>query len=162
MRKNTYLCPVPLEQQPLYEYKNLKKSIIFFWTTEKMPSYMYKIIAFVFLNCLSIELLYSISNSMETNIMKQFIISSLISIGVLILLFLRIYLGWKYIYKRLKKATVSYEESGWYDGNIWIKTPNVLIKENLIADYILYPIIRRIQITLVILVGSFILCLLYI
>jgi hypothetical protein len=78
---------------------------------------------------------------------------------LLILFFLRIYLGWEYVYKRLTKATVAYEESGWYDGQVWVKTPDVLMKDRVIADYILFPILKRIKITLGILTTYLIVCL---
>ena len=33
------------------------------------------------------------------------------------------------------QATVAYEESGWYDGQIWVKTPEILIKDKLAGQY---------------------------
>jgi len=66
------------------------------------------------------------------------------------LIFLRVYLGWIYVYERLVKATISYEESGWYDGQIWIKTPEVLIQDKLLATYELLPTINRIKNSLII------------
>ena len=29
------------------------------------------------------------------------------------------------------EATVPYEESGWYDGQVWIKPPEILIQDRL-------------------------------
>lgn len=154
-------CPVPIEQQPMYEYNNLKKSIFFFWTTENLASYLKKITSLICSTYLIVGFLLSINLSLETNVIQHAIFISLIVDIIAILLFLRIYLGWSYIYTRLKKATVSYEESGWYDGQIWIKTPEVLIKDTLTADYILFPIIKRIKNTLYILVIYFISVLLH-
>ena len=31
------------------------------------------------------------------------------------------------------EATVPYEESGWYDGQIWIKPPEILLQDRLIG-----------------------------
>lgn len=154
-------CPVPIEQQPMYEYNNLKKSIFFFWTTENLASYLKKITSFICSTYLIVGFLLRINLSLETNVIQHAIFISLIVDIIAILLFLRIYLGWSYIYTRLKNATVSYEESGWYDGQIWIKTPEVLIKDTLTADYILFPIIKRIKNTLYILVIYFISVLLH-
>ncbi|MEO1623488.1 MAG: CGLD27 family protein, partial [Cyanobacteria bacterium J06632_3] len=85
-----------------------------------------------------------------------------LSIGIssllVILVLLRTYLGWSYISKRLLSATIVYEESGWYDGEIWIKTPLELVQDRLVAQYTIKPILRRIQystqILIVIFIGS--------
>jgi len=41
------------------------------------------------------------------------------------LVVLRIYLGWSYVGDRLLSAVVPYEETGWYDGQMWVKPPEV-------------------------------------
>ena len=46
------------------------------------------------------------------------------------------------------QATVAYEESGWYDGQIWVKTPEILIKDKLAAQYQVKPILDKIKNTL--------------
>ena len=152
MKKVDFSCPVPIDQQPIHEYENLKKSLFFFWTTEDLFSYLKKILTLIILNYIIIWGLLSINISDETNMIKHSVFISLIVDCFIILLFSRLYLGWQYIYKRLKKATVSYEESGWYDGQIWIKPPDILIKDRLTADYTIFPIIKRITITLNVLI----------
>jgi hypothetical protein len=47
------------------------------------------------------------------------------------------------------QATVAYEESGWYDGQIWVKTPEVLIKDKLAGQYQVKPILNKIKNTLI-------------
>jgi hypothetical protein len=147
-------CPVPIEQQPMYEYENLKKSIFFSWTTENLLSYLKTLVSLITLTYAIVGTFVIISDgiSFELNSLQSAIFVSLIVDILIILLFVRISLGWEYIYKRLKNATVSYEESGWYDGQMWIKSPDVLIKDKLTADYVLFPIIKRIKTTLNILV----------
>lgn len=47
-----------------------------------------------------------------------------------------------------------YEESGWYDGRIWIKPPSILRHERLLYHYQLVPLISRLRKTLqIILLG---------
>lgn len=160
MKKVDFSCPVPLDQQPINEYENLKKSMFFFWTTENLSSYIKNISILIILNFVIIGSLSLNNISDITDLVKQSVSVSLIVDSFIILLFIRIYLGWEYVYKRLKKATVSYEESGWYDGQIWIKTPDILIKDRLTADYTIFPIIRRIRLTLGLLIGYLTVCLL--
>ena len=47
-------------------------------------------------------------------------------------------------------ATVTYEESGWYDGQTWIKTNEVLIQDRLIGVYEVLPILKKLQLVLAI------------
>ena len=61
---------------------------------------------------------------------------------------LRLYLAWLYVYDRLMNATVTYEESGWYDGQTWIKTNEVLIQDRLIGVYEVLPILKKLQLVL--------------
>ena len=56
----------------------------------------------------------------------------------------RLYLGWNHIFKRLTSEKVEYEESGWYDGQIWIKPINLKGKESLIATLEVQPILKNI------------------
>jgi hypothetical protein len=42
-------------------------------------------------------------------------------------------------------ATVSYEESGWYDGQTWVKTNEVLIQDRLVGTYEVLPIMNRLR-----------------
>ena len=67
---------------------------------------------------------------------------------------LRLYLAWLYIYDRLMNASVTYEESGWYDGQTWIKTNEVLIQDRLIGVYEVLPILEKLQVVLAICVPT--------
>ena len=160
MKKVDFSCPVPLDQQPINEYENLKNSTFFFWTTSDLSSYLKNVLILIIFDYIIVGGLSFTSISGETDLIKHFVFISLIVDTFIILLFIRLYLGWEYIYKRLKKATVSYEESGWYDGQIWIKTPDILIKDRLTADYTIFPIIKRIKFTLSVLIIYLTVCLL--
>ena len=53
------------------------------------------------------------------------------------------------------EATVSYEESGWYDGQVWVKPPEILLQDRLVGTYEIYPGLLRLQSTLVFLLVLF-------
>lgn len=67
------------------------------------------------------------------------------------------YLGWAYVGNRLLSATVEYEETGWYDGQVWVKTPQVLARDRLLGSFSVKPVLTRLKNTLVILGLSLIL-----
>jgi hypothetical protein len=47
--------------------------------------------------------------------------------------------------QRLQQPAVPYEESGWYDGQIWQKPEDVLNRDRLIMDYQVKPILQRVK-----------------
>lgn len=149
-------CPVPFDQQPLNEYFSLKTSCFFSWSTLNNYEYVKKIVSiFCFLFILFMPFVLSIISNYsfpQILILDTFIVNI-----VLILIFIRLYLGWSYIIKRLVSATIFYEESGWYDGQIWIKSTESLTKDRLIGLYEVTPFIKRIQSSLIILLLSIIL-----
>ena len=65
------------------------------------------------------------------------------------LIVLRIYLGWSYVGDRLLSAVIPYEESGWYDGQMWVKPPEVLARDRLLGSYKVKPVIKMLKQTLV-------------
>nr|YP_010850846.1 hypothetical protein Ycf36 [Lophurella mutabilis]WGH13597.1 hypothetical protein Ycf36 [Lophurella mutabilis] len=137
-------CPVPFDQQPLNEYLALKESFLFSWSMSTNKSFIINL--FYLFICLSV--VFSIFFVLFTNTsdLGQFFLLDLIFSNVVIFfLFIRLYLGWSYVVKRLMSATVFYEESGWYDGQVWIKTSDYLIQDRLIGIYQVTPSIIRIK-----------------
>jgi len=144
-----FYCPVPEEQRPLNEYLNLKNSFFFNWPTLNILNYIKKLGTLS-----SFILLFSIpiTNSFYPIIEfpTQFILANIfVVINLLIFLLGRIYLGWSYVEERLFNPTVEYEESGWYDGQIWVKPVKVLKQDRLICSYKVFPILKRLEKTIV-------------
>jgi hypothetical protein len=142
-------CPVPADQRPMNEYNSLKASVFFFWTTKSIKSYIQDTLLFSIPVYSLTQVLVSASmynSELPLNGLLYTIAFGSILIG---LSFLRIYLGWVYVYDRLIKASVSYEESGWYDGQTWIKSPADMMQDKLIAKYKLIPIIHRLKVSLI-------------
>lgn len=77
---------------------------------------------------------------------------------VVILAVVRMYLGWAYVGNRLLSATVEYEETGWYDGQIWVKTAEVLARDRLLGSFSVKPVLNRLKNTLVFLGISLLMC----
>nr|YP_009399735.1 hypothetical protein [Digenea simplex]ARW69554.1 hypothetical protein [Digenea simplex] len=137
-------CPVPFDQQPINEYLSLRQSWLFAWSISKLKSFLYGLII---LSCsvvivVSLLIIPFFSNY---NLFKIFILDFIFSNVILFFVFVRIYLGWSYIIKRLLSATVFYEESGWYDGQVWVKTSDYLMQDRLIGLYEIMPFILRIK-----------------
>jgi len=145
MKTSVSVCPVPLEQQPINEYQGLKESWFFRWATLSLPSYL-KTIGWIWLcSWIVVGPVVSYSFSWAKH-PGQFLLSGAAGAGCFVgLALLRLYLGWKYIRDRLSNETVFYEESGWYDGQYWLKPAEVLTRDRLIVTYDIHPILQRLQ-----------------
>jgi hypothetical protein len=138
-------CPVPDEQQPLKEYEQLKNSWFFRWATLETLPYWRKFAWIWFWGWMVISPIAAASFRPQKH---PFLFALSGSLGVcllVVLVLLRLYLGWYYIRDRLKSEKVFYEESGWYDGQIWQKPPEAITRDRLIVSYQIEPIMKRLQ-----------------
>ena len=139
---NESKCPVPLEQQPTNEFIELSKSVIFSWPKTKRSLI---IVLFRFWVATFILFLIISSGSIyfKTSIFKYILLSLFSSLSIPLLISLRLYLGWNHVFKRLNSESVEYEESGWYDGQVWIKPLVLKERESLIASNEVKPILKN-------------------
>jgi len=139
-----FSCPVPKDQRPINEYIELGQSNFYNWPF-LTPSLYNKKITQVFFTCFIISLPFS---SLFFNItyspLKFALINFFVSTIIILALLIRIFLGWNYIKQRLYNPTIFYEESGWYDGRVWVKSKNILVQDRLIHAYQVVPAIKNI------------------
>ena len=139
---NESKCPVPKEQQPTNEFVELSKSIIFSWPKTKKSLILILIKfwlgAFVLFLVISSGSVY-----FKTSLLKYTLLSFFSSLSIPLLITIRLFLGWNHIFKRLTSEKVEYEESGWYDGQVWEKPLVLKEKESLIASIEVKPILKN-------------------
>ena len=148
---NNSKCPVPKEQQPTNEFLELSNSRVFALakSNEKFSIILISTWLVAFLIFLVIS---SGSSYFHTYLLKYVLLSFFGSLSVPLLITIRLFLGWTHIYKRLTSEIIEYEESGWYDGQIWHKPIELIEKESLIASLEVKPILKNLtQVTSVIL-----------
>ena len=149
---NEFECPVPKEQQPTNEFIELSKSKIFSWAKTK-KSLILVLIKFWIGAFILFMIISSGSVFFKTSTLKYTFFSIFSSLSIPLLISIKLYLGWNHIYKRLTSERVEYEESGWYDGQVWEKPVVLKERESLIASAEVKPILKNlIQILSVILV----------
>ena len=139
---NESKCPVPREQQPTNEFIELSKSNIYSWPKTK-KSLVLVLIKFWVGAFLLFLVISSGSVYFKTSILKYILLSFFSSILIPLLISIRLYLGWYHVFKRLTSERVEYEESGWYDGQVWIKPLVLKEKESLIASIEVKPILKN-------------------
>ena len=131
------------EQQPTNEFIELSKSKIFSWPKSK-KLFLLVLLKFWIATFIVFLIISSGSAYFKTSIIKYVLLSFFSSLSLPFLLSIRLYLGWNHIFKRLTSEKVEYEESGWYDGQVWIKPINLKEKESLIALQEVKPILKNI------------------
>ena len=139
---NESKCPVPREQQPTNEFIELSKSTIFSWPKTK-KSLITVLVKFWLGAFILFVAIYYGSVYFEKSILKYTVLSLFASLSIPLLISIRLYLGWNHIFKRLNSERVEYEESGWYDGKVWIKPLVLKEKESLIASNEVKPILKN-------------------
>ncbi|MBD2080318.1 CGLD27 family protein [Leptolyngbya sp. FACHB-17] len=142
---NSVSCPVPEEQRPINEYQDLKESWFFRWATLDRIGYL-KPIAVLWAITWLISAPVAAVSFPPAKHLPQFLLFA--SAGALVipgLALLRLYLGWAYVQRRLLNPAVFYEESGWYDGQMWEKPPEVLAQDRLVVSYQVQPILERLK-----------------
>ena len=139
---NQFNCPVPKDQQPTNEFIELSKSKIFTWPKSK-KSFSYILLKFWIVTFFIFVVISSGSVYFETSTLRYILLSFFTSLSLPFLFSIRLYLGWNHIFRRLTSEKVEYEESGWYDGQIWIKPLKLKEKESLIALLEVKPILNN-------------------
>ena len=139
------ICPVPPNQRPLNEFNSIRNSWIISWPfLERSIFYRKLLFSWFFITPISFTISYG-SDYLRSNIIELSFVSFTASLLLPILLLIRQWLSWVYIYKRLNSETIEYEESGWYDGQIWEKPIEWRAKDLLIAQHQIKPILNHLE-----------------
>ncbi len=157
MPSSAPVCPVPTEQQPINEYQELKESWFFSWATLDSQGFIKPIAILWTLSWLVAGPVAATSFHIAKHPAQFLIFGSAGAMVIPLLALLRLYLGWVYVCDRLSKATIFYEESGWYDGQEWTKPEEVLQRDNLIVSYQLKSVLQRLKMTFGVILALFIL-----
>ena len=140
-------CQVTTEQQPLNEYEELKNDWLFRDSILSWGKYTKTIFWFWAWSWLVAGPVAASSFHPQKQIFNFLLCGSAAASVTVVLVLIRLYLGWYYVRDRLYSTTVFYEESGWYDGQIWTKPQSVITRDRLIVTYEINPIFQRLQIT---------------
>ncbi|KAL1830667.1 hypothetical protein DCAR_0100599 [Daucus carota subsp. sativus] len=144
-------CPVPLDQQPVNEYQSLSTSQPYSWASGDLAEFSSRVFGTGLSFALFVGLPVSWYGSAGIGLDPVKRVVGAVAAGVFVATFVvvRMYLGWAYVGNRLLSATVEYEETGWYDGQIWVKTPEVLARDRLLGSFSVKPVLSRLKNTLV-------------
>ena len=159
---NKIICPVPQNQRPINEFNSIRNSWIISWPfLERNIFYRKLMFSWLFITPVSLTISYG-SDYLKNNIFELIFLSFTVSVAFPILILIRQWLSWVYIYKRLNSEKIEYEESGWYDGQTWEKPISWRAKDLLIAQHQIKPILNHLKVIILLLISIIISSLLFI
>ena len=159
---NKIICPVPLNQRPLNEFNSIRNSWIISWPfLERNIFYRKLTLSWLLITPVFLTISYG-SDHLKNNLFEFISISLIASLSLPILILIRQWLSWIYIYKRLNSENIEYEESGWYDGQTWEKPIDWRAKDLLIAQYQIKPVLNHLEVIIVLLISVIISSILFI
>ena len=138
-------CPVPPEQMPLEEFLQLTESWFFSWPAGDVPRLKRSLLISWLLMLPVCTLVASGSWTLKADPPRLVVAGAVAALVLPLLLLMRQWLGWTYVMKRLLAENVEYEESGWYDGQIWEKPQSWRNRDLLVARHEVRPILGRLS-----------------
>jgi len=146
-------CPVPAEQQPINEYQDMRESWFYSWGSRSLLGFVQPLIGLWGLS-LAMTAPIAAASFTPARYPNEFLLSA--AMGACLppgLALLQLYIGWSHVGRRLGQARISYEESGWYDGQVWQKPEEMYNRDRLIVDYQVQPILKRLRRSFAAIVG---------
>ena len=138
-------CPVPAEQQPLREYQQLLTSWFFRWPSGSSRQLLRPLAIAWFGALLPALLVASGSYALRHRPLPLLLAALVVALLLPLLLLVRQWLGWSYVRRRLMRERVDYEESGWYDGQVWEKPLAWRQRDLLVVRHQLQPVMDRLR-----------------
>jgi hypothetical protein len=138
-------CPVPPEQRPLEEYRQLQRSWFFAWADGGAPALARALVLSWLLALPPCLLVASGSYTLRHDPPQLVLAGCTAALLLPLLLLARQGLGWTYVSRRLRAERVEYEESGWYDGQVWEKPISWRQQDLLVARLQVEPVLQRLR-----------------
>lgn len=142
-------CPVPKDQRPASQLRELQDSLLLGWGGLELVPYVTRLGALgAFFYVVISKPIADYSYDPATQPVESIICALTGSFVAVAVFALFIYNNWSYVRDRLLSATVEYEETGWYDGQTYVKDPEMLARDRLLGTYTVRPIVERLRKTL--------------
>ena len=151
--EDTGPCPVPPEQRPLQEYRQLEASWFFAWPAASLTGLLRPLGLAWLLALMPALLVASGSYALRHRPLPLVLAALTVSLLLPLLLLVRQWLGWSYVRRRLVRERVEYEESGWYDGQVWEKPLAWRQRDLLVARHQVAPVLARLRTALLLTIG---------
>jgi len=142
-------CPVPRDQRPASQYEELRDGALLSWPGLGVAPYAVRMTGlFGFFYGVIAYPIACGSYDPNTQFAEACVSALVGASGATAAMALNMYNGWSYVRDRLLSATVEYEETGWYDGQVYVKDPEMLARDRLLGTYTVRPVVEMLRKTL--------------
>jgi hypothetical protein len=138
-------CPVPPDQLPINQYEDMRDSWFYRWGSLRLVGFVKPVVVLWVLSWTVTGPMVGASYAPERYPLPFLLLAAAGALILPTLALAQLYVGWLHVGQRLQQPAVPYEESGWYDGQIWQKPEDVLNRDRLIMDYQVKPILQRVK-----------------
>lgn len=139
---------VPEGQRPVNEYLNVMRQPLFDWAALESGSKglltrlvaLYWVVFFV--------ICYPIAGATFTEegyLIQKIAASNVAALLLVIALLLRLYSGWGYVGSRLTSKVIEFEETGWYDGDVKVKSETEKKRDKFLYNSKVKPVVDRLK-----------------
>lgn len=139
---------VPEGQRPVNEYLDMKRAPLFGWASNEVGLDGLLLRLGIIYVLVFATIGYPIAGATFTQdgfLLQKVAASNVGTLGLVLLILIRLYSGWGYVASRLKSRVIEYEETGWFDGNFEKKTEAELKRDQFLHDSDVKPAVDRLQ-----------------
>lgn len=139
---------VPVDQRPANEYLDLISAPFFDWANRPGGSVTLGIRLVILYAVTYGAVCWPISGdtfTVDGYLFHKILSSHIGALGFILMFCLRLYSGWGYIGTRLTSKDVEYEESGWYDGDIEVKSDSEIARDLFLYRQDVKPVVERLK-----------------
>lgn len=139
---------VPEAQRPVNEYLDISRQPLFGWPTAGLQGFLVRL-GITYASVFAI-VCYPIAGATYTQdgyLLQKVAASNVGAISLLVVLMIRIYSGWGYLKARLTSKVIEYEETGWYDGDVELKTESEMRRDRFLYKDKVQPVVERVKTT---------------
>jgi len=136
---------VPELQRPANEYLELVRSPLFAWASSDKGLLVRLAVVYVGIFGLVSYPVAGATFTEEGYLYQKLAAANVGSLGLVVVLLVRLYSGWGYVGSRLSSNFVEYEESGWYDGAVEKKTKSERARDLFLYRTDVKPVVDRVK-----------------
>jgi hypothetical protein len=136
----------PVSQQPAQEFEDLKAAPMYSWGQLEDSAFAKRLAVLYGTVFLVVSLPIALTTyQFPAEVLPALLSANIGTLALIAVLMVRLAVGWSYIGDRLTKDVGYYEDSGWYDGYMSVKPPEISNRDRLLFDLEVQPAVERVK-----------------
>ena len=137
---------VPEAQRPVNEYLDISRQPLFGWPATGSQGFLVRLgIMYAAVFAIVCYPIAGATYTQEGYLLQKIAASNVGAMSLMGVLMIRIYSGWGYLKTRLTSKVIEYEETGWYDGDIELKTEAEMKRDRFLYKDKVQPVVERVK-----------------